>query len=336
MRKFEPSESDCLSIIEDYKNKISSSVLAEKFGVSTATICAFLRRNNIEVAKYSKVKGERIDVLASPGGSKGNDFYVYFHRNITDNSIFYVGKGRGDRYRSRHGRSKEWHKVTINGYIPEFYKTCLSETEALILEKELISNTSNLINTRILNSVPFSKDDYSEYFQIDSSSPSRLTRIKTSPNLGGTKASLGNAGHISVYSGKPYWKIKFKGYSLAVHRIIWTLTNGIIPDNLFIDHIDGDSLNNDIDNLRLVSKPENSRNLRKRCDNTTGITGVAYKTATRQYVASVMDNDKKISRSFSISKYGLIPALYSACQWRQEQLVSLNKNGAGYHYTHGT
>ena len=50
------------------------------------------------------------------------------------------------------------------------------------------------------------------------------------------------------------------GRSAAVHRVIWTLVNGDIPDGMTIDHIDRDKNNNRVENLRCVSQGENNRN----------------------------------------------------------------------------
>lgn len=44
-----------------------------------------------------------------------------------------------------------------------------------------------------------------------------------------------------------------------VHRIVWELHNGPVPEGLEIDHIDGNKQNNDISNLRAVSHSENLR-----------------------------------------------------------------------------
>lgn len=54
--------------------------------------------------------------------------------------------------------------------------------------------------------------------------------------------------------------------------------NGIIPANLCIDHIDGDVLNNKIENLRLVTLSLNQRNSKIPKNNKTGIIGVTPKS----------------------------------------------------------
>ena len=54
-----------------------------------------------------------------------------------------------------------------------------------------------------------------------------------------------------------YDKIEKKGFSIPYHRFLWIWKHGEIPENYDIDHIDGDSLNNDISNLRAISRSEN-------------------------------------------------------------------------------
>lgn len=61
------------------------------------------------------------------------------------------------------------------------------------------------------------------------------------------------------------------------HRIIWEMHNGKIPGGMCIDHIDGNGLNNRIENLRVVSLSTNQRNSRAPKNNSTGIVGVYRK-----------------------------------------------------------
>lgn len=46
-----------------------------------------------------------------------------------------------------------------------------------------------------------------------------------------------------------------------VHRMVWEAFNGPIPENVDIDHIDGDQSNNSLNNLQILS---HSENLKKR------------------------------------------------------------------------
>lgn len=49
-------------------------------------------------------------------------------------------------------------------------------------------------------------------------------------------------------------------FRALAHRLVWIIHNGPILDGALVDHIDGDILNNRIDNLRLVDKSGNGQN----------------------------------------------------------------------------
>jgi hypothetical protein len=77
------------------------------------------------------------------------------------------------------------------------------------------------------------------------------------------------------------------GKRLYCHRVIWEMVNGPIPDGLCIDHIDGNGLNNRVDNLRAVTLSENQRNRRLDALSSLGIHGVrAHRGGFTVYCAS--------------------------------------------------
>lgn len=47
---------------------------------------------------------------------------------------------------------------------------------------------------------------------------------------------------------------------MSIARKVWKRHFGDIPENFEIDHIDNDTTNNDISNLRLATRAENARN----------------------------------------------------------------------------
>jgi len=77
-------------------------------------------------------------------------YYVYLHRRLDDNSVFYVGKGKKKRAWVTKSRNKHWkHIVEKYGYTVEIFKDNLTEQEAFKLEEEQIKfygldNLSNM------------------------------------------------------------------------------------------------------------------------------------------------------------------------------------------------
>ena len=75
------------------------------------------------------------------------------------------------------------------------------------------------------------------------------------------------------------------GTRTLAHRVVWLWHNGLIPDGLAIDHIDGKPNNNRIENLRAVSHSENMKNRAKSQINTSGATNVQWLPERRKWRA---------------------------------------------------
>lgn len=85
--------------------------------------------------------------------------------------------------------------------------------------------------------------------------------------------------------------------TIAKAHLVYVLAGNKIPDHLEIDHIDGNRLNNKIENLRLVDRQINSKNRCKRSDNTSGVTGINWCNYKGKYVIRRVVNGKRLSRS---------------------------------------
>lgn len=130
------------------------------------------------------------------------------------------------------------------------------------------------------------------------------------------------------------------------HRVIWIMFNGPIDKSFVVDHINGDSLDNRIENLRVVKQAGNNRNASIRKDNSTGVCGVYFTTAqnhkggvytyaSAQWKENYNGKFKSNCKHFSIEKYGLLPAFAMACRYREEKIAELNILGYGYTEKHG-
>ena len=72
-----------------------------------------------------------------------------------------------------------------------------------------------------------------------------------------------------------YLSIRLNSVTIMVHRAIWALHYGEWPKGE-LDHLDGDKLNNRVENLRDGTKAQNMRNQKVRKDSTSGFPGVHF------------------------------------------------------------
>jgi hypothetical protein len=74
-------------------------------------------------------------------------------------------------------------------------------------------------------------------------------------------------------NGNGYRRVCVRGVRVLVHRAVWALHHGAWPERE-IDHIDGNRLNNRLENLRDVSAAYNHHNVRAERPNKSGVRGV--------------------------------------------------------------
>lgn len=89
----------------------------------------------------------------------------------------------------------------------------------------------------------------------------------------------------SIKADGRYRTIFVRGRRLYCHRIVWELHNGQIPEGMCIDHIDGNGLNNRIENLRLATLSDNQKNSKIPKNNKTGYVGVYLTRNRKKYYA---------------------------------------------------
>jgi hypothetical protein len=191
--------------------------------------------------------------------------------------------------------------------------------------------------------------DWKEVFYYDVTSPSCLRwacNIENKGTFGNTivyvKVIGDKAGTLN--KGQNRWKVKYQQKLYMVHRIIYELFYGPIPEGLVVDHIDGDASNNHITNLRAVTPSINCRNARRSKHNNTGVKGVAlsvvidkkYGGVYRYYTAMCTIDGKTFTENFPIHKLGEQEAFRLACEYRAKMIEELNSQGAGYTERHGT
>lgn len=78
-----------------------------------------------------------------------------------------------------------------------------------------------------------------------------------------------------------YAKRKVGGRIVAMHTFLLGATSG------HIDHIDGNGLNNQRNNLRMATPSQNGGNRKVNANNTTGFKGVCYLSKRNRYAAQI-------------------------------------------------
>lgn len=122
-------------------------------------------------------------------------------------------------------------------------------------------------------------------------------------------------------TGKSYRSVELNGRRYMNHQIICLIVSGEFCEQ--VDHENGDGTDNRLLNLRFVNKTENSKNQRRRHDNTTGVTGVTWDGQQCNWRSRINDGcGRRISKRFD--------NLLDATAWRKSA-----ENRFGYHSNHG-
>ena len=123
-------------------------------------------------------------------------------------------------------------------------------------------------------------DSIHEDFQYDPETGKLYWKVITKQR----KRNGGEAGTIKYRAGTktPSKRaVTYKGKNIGVHRIIYKMHYGYCPDVL--DHIDGNPLNNKIDNLRPADPALNHWNMKKFSSNMSGMTGVTWSKQSKKW-----------------------------------------------------
>lgn len=144
-------------------------------------------------------------------------------------------------------------------------------------------------------------------------------------------------GDVAGHASKRFWTVCSDGKAMLVHRVILTMLGHDLT-GMVVDHIDGNPLNNRIENLRIVTHAVNARNTES-TQNPNGVKGVVFEPETKDYKSrwralwTDLDGKPRV-KSFSTHKYGYEEAFNLAVQARLEAIENLNKLGAGYSDRH--
>lgn len=87
-----------------------------------------------------------------------------------------------------------------------------------------------------------------------------------------------------------YYTVTFNGKRALAHRVIFFMFYGYTPE--FVDHIDGNKLNNKITNLREATREQNQQNTKLSKRNTSGEKGIVWRKDTQKWRVKIAANNE--------------------------------------------
>lgn len=126
---------------------------------------------------------------------------------------------------------------------------------------------------------------------------------------------------LNQKSSTGYMAGKVFGKHLLAHRVLYAIHHGEWP--LYIDHINGNRMDNRMANLRSVTMDENNRNVSLRSSNTSGISGVQWCKKSKKWRGIIKINKRAIH-------IGLFESIDEA-----RPIMAAAREKYGFHENHG-
>ena len=151
--------------------------------------------------------------------------------------------------------------------------------------------------------------NWSEFLSCDSASGKLFWKerhIGHFKSMRSMKAANARCANKEVGTDRGLGRLMFiyKKKTYQVHRIVWEMSNGPIPERMVVDHINGDPSDNRLQNLRLATPMQNQRNCKLARNNTSGLKGVSYCSRNRKWRAQIRDGKKIINLGLFLTKGG--------------------------------
>ncbi len=138
------------------------------------------------------------------------------------------------------------------------------------------------------------------------------------------RVSQGRAvkGKIAGGKDKGYIKIKINKTLYLAQRLAFLYMDGNFPEDC-TDHINHNRSDNRFINLRKCSKKDNNKNVSKRIDNTSGITGVCWHKQHEKWYSQIQNSGKH-------EYIGLFSEIWDAICARKSAEIKHD-----FHFNHG-
>lgn len=146
-------------------------------------------------------------------------YYVYCHRRLDNNQIFYVGKGKNLRKDSYKNRNKHWTNIAVSvGFVSEILIDNIDEEFALLIEQETI-HKYKILGYKLVNYTD-GGEGVSGYKHTSSTKlkMSESAKKRGSTTKGMTFSEVAKQNMSEAHKGKPTWILENKIYILMKPR----------------------------------------------------------------------------------------------------------------------
>jgi|AntDeeMetagen681_2_1112603.scaffolds.fasta_scaffold13604_2 hypothetical protein len=120
-------------------------------------------------------------------------------------------------------------------------------------------------------------------------------------------ASIGGGGYLQVC---------YKGKRTQIHRVVYMMHGGVIPEGMYIDHINGNRKDNRVENLRVCTPTQNQTNRGAPKSSTSGAKGVVWRTDRNKWRASIRAGGKR----YHVGLFNTIEEASAAQAQRSQEL----------------
>ena len=122
-------------------------------------------------------------------------------------------------------------------------------------------------------------------------------------------------------NGSGYCSVRFNSMMIYYHTIVWILSTGEdIPEGIQIDHINGNRIDNRVENMRLVTHRENNQN--KEVHREGQLFGCSFHKRDKKYMAQIQVGNKRVHLGCYATEEEAHNIYVSACKHIEEYVDS--------------
>jgi hypothetical protein len=138
--------------------------------------------------------------------------------------------------------------------------------------------------TKVIGTAGLTKEYLNELFEYRDGELYWKRKTSNRDNIGQKAGTLNQRGYIKTGINKKIY---------SNHRLIFMMFNGFLPK--LLDHIDGNKLNNRIENLREATNGENKQNSKLNKNSSSGVKGVHWNSREKKWQVRVQVGKKRMS-----------------------------------------